>query len=89
MIYLLYGAAIVLFIFVAYYSLNALFDGSCVARCLSVIFWIITLAFLCYAVVESNNKGPCVKHETQMHYNVATKTMMPARVCVQRGEWVE
>ncbi|HRN97604.1 MAG TPA: hypothetical protein PLZ58_04120 [Candidatus Saccharibacteria bacterium] len=89
MIYLLYGAAIVLFIFVAYYSLDALLDESYVARCLSVIFWIITIAFLCYAVVESNNKGPCVKYETQMHYNAATKTMMPARVCVLRGEWVE
>lgn len=78
-----------LFIFVAYYSLDALLDESYVARCLSVIFWIITIAFLCYAVVESNNKGPCVKYETQMHYNAATKTMMPARVCVLRGEWVE
>ena len=89
MIYLLYGAAIVLFIFVAYYSLYALFDGGYVVRFLSVIFWIITIAFLCYAVVESNTKGPCVKYETQMHYNPAVKMMMPARVCVLRGEWVE
>ena len=89
MIYLLYGAAIVLFIFAAYYSLDALVAGGGAARCASVIFWIATFAFLCYAVVESGNKGPCVKYETQMHYNPAVKTMMPARVCVQRGEWVE
>lgn len=89
MIYLLYGAAIVLFISAAFLSLVALFDGSATARFASVIFWIVTFAFLCYAVVESSSKGPCVKHETQMHYNAATKTMMPARVCVQRGEWVE
>ena len=89
MIYLLYGAAIVLFIFAAFWSLEALSDGSYAARCASVIFWIVTFAFLCYAVVESNNKGPCVKYETQMHYNAAVKTMMPVRVCVQRGEWVE
>lgn len=89
MIYLLYGAAIVLFIFAALWSLYALFDGSYAARCVSVVFWVVTFAFLCYAVIESNNKGPCVKYETQMHYNAATKTMMPARVCVERGEWVE
>jgi hypothetical protein len=38
---------------------------------------------------DANQKGPCVQYETQMHYNAATKTMMPARVCVLRGEWVE
>lgn len=89
MIYLLCGAAIVLFIFVAFLSLDALSSGGDAARCVSVIFWIVTFAILCYAVVESNNKGPCVKYETQMHYNSAFKKMMPARVCVQRGEWVE
>ena len=41
------------------------------------------------SVHEKNQKGPCVQYETQMHYNAATKTMMPARVCVLRGEWVE
>lgn len=89
MIYLLYGAAIVLFIFAAFLSLVALVDGSVAARCASVIFWIVTFAFLCYAEIESGNKGPCVKYETQMHYNAAVKTMMPARVCVQRVELVE
>lgn len=89
MIYLLCGAAVVLFIFVAFLSLDALSSGSGAARCASVIFWIVTFAFLCYAVIESGNKGPCVKYETQMHYNAAVKMMMPARVCVQRGEWVE
>ena len=89
MIYLLYGTAIVLFIFAAFYSVLVLLEGSYADRCVSVIFWVVTFSFICYAVVESNNKGPCVKYETQMHYNSAVKTMMPARVCVQRGEWVE
>lgn len=89
MIYLLYGASIVLFIFAVVWSVYALAAGSGAARCASVIFWIVTFAFLCYAVIESGNKGPCVKYETQMHCNAATKTMMPARVCVLRGEWVE
>lgn len=89
MVYLLYGAAIVLFIIAAVYSLTVLVDGGYIAKCVSVIFWIVTFAFLCYAADESDNKGPCVKYETQMHYNPAVKLMMPARVCVQRGEWVE
>lgn len=89
MIYLLYGAAIVLFIFSVSWSVDALVAESGAARCAPVILCVVTFAFLCYAVVESNNKGPCVKYETQMHYNAATKTMMPARVCVLRGEWVE
>ena len=89
MIYILFGTSIVIFVFAAYYSIDALLDGGFIAKCASVIFWIVTFAFLCYAVVESNNKGPCVKYETQMHYNPAVKTMTPARVCVLRGEWVE
>lgn len=39
--------------------------------------------------IEEGKSGPCVAYETQMHYNAATKTMMPAKVCVLRGEWVE
>ncbi len=89
MIYLLYGASIVLFIFVVFWSLYALSSGSYAAICASVVFWIAVSSLICYAVIDSNNKGPCVKYETQMHYNAAVKTMMPVRVCVQRGEWVE
>lgn len=89
MIYIIFGTSIVIFVFAAYYSIGAIFDGGFIAKCASVIFWILTASFLSYAVLESSSKGPCVKHETQMHYNAATKTMMPARVCVLRGEWVE
>lgn len=31
---------------------------------------------------------PCAEYELRMHYNPATKTMMPMRVCILRGEWV-
>jgi len=41
------------------------------------------------STIKSEAKGPCHKYETQMMYNVATKTMMPSRVCVLRGEWVD
>jgi hypothetical protein len=36
---------------------------------------------------EANN--PCVEYEARMTYNAATKTMMPLRVCIERGEWVK
>lgn len=89
MIYLLHGAAIVLFVFAAVRSVIALIEGSVAARCASVIFWILTFAFLSYTAVESSNKGPCVEYETRTLYNPAVKMMLPARVCVERGEWVE
>lgn len=41
-----------------------------------------------YFISSSNEIGPCVQYETQMHYNAATKTTMPAKVCVNRGEWI-
>lgn len=51
-------------------------------------FVIATLTVIFNATGSSNSKGPCVSYETQMYYNAATKTMMPARVCVLRGEWI-
>lgn len=56
---------------------------------LAFLFWAALLGLLIKSRVEDNAMGPCVQYETQMHYNAATKTMMPARVCVLRGEWVE
>lgn len=44
---------------------------------------------LLYAGMEESKKGPCIEWQTQMMYNAATKTMMPAKFCVQRGEWEE
>lgn len=40
------------------------------------------------SVIKSEAKGPCHEYKTQLMYNAATKTMMPSRVCVLRGEWV-
>lgn len=47
------------------------------------------LGFAMNEIAKEGERGPCVRSEVQMHYNPATKTMMPARVCIQRGEWVE
>lgn len=45
----------------------------------------------CYGLegqwMEESKRGPCIEWQTQMMYNAATKTMMPAKFCVQRGEW--
>ena len=38
--------------------------------------------------VEQDSTQPCAQYETRSQYNAATKTMMPMRVCVLRGEWV-
>lgn len=59
-------------------------------------FWLVLLilyisALIALAVIadiEEGKKGPCVKHETVLMYNAATKTNMPAKICVERGEWV-
>jgi len=39
-------------------------------------------------LVEQEQTQPCAQYETRSQYNAATKTMMPMRVCVLRGEWV-
>lgn len=37
--------------------------------------------------VQHERDHPCVAYESRLTYNAATKTMMPMRVCVERGEW--
>jgi hypothetical protein len=47
------------------------------------------IALMLYAGDEADKQGPCLRYETSMYYNSATKTMMPARRCVERAEWVK
>ena len=49
----------------------------------SMLAWAISWA------VDQEARNPCVEYEARMTYNAATKTMMPMRVCIERGEWVE
>lgn len=49
----------------------------------------IGLSILAYAFDIDEKKGPCLHYETQMYWNASVKSMMPARVCTQRAEWVE
>ena len=46
------------------------------------------LAWAVNAMVEYEKEHPSVTYESRLTYNAATKTMMPMRVCVERGEWV-
>ena len=49
---------------------------------------VVLLALALNAMVEYEQENPCVEYESRLTYNAATKTMMPMRVCVLRGEWV-
>ena len=50
---------------------------------------VLTLAWAISWAVDQEARNPCVEYESRMTYNAATKTMMPMRVCIERGEWVE
>ena len=54
----------------------------------SVIILIGILAGAMYLTDQEESQGPCAKYETQWSYNAATKSNMPYRVCVERGEWI-
>lgn len=45
------------------------------------------LAWGINAMLEHERDNPCVAYESRLTLNAATKTMMPMRVCVERGEW--
>lgn len=89
MIYLLSALAVVSFICLAWLSLYALFECGFLYKIAGAIFWIASLTAFFYVRDVQKNENPCVKYETRMHYNPATKTMMPLRICSERGEWVE
>ena len=50
---------------------------------------VLMLAWVLSFAVDREARNPCVEYESRMTYNAATKTMMPMRVCIERGEWVE
>lgn len=64
-------------------------DGSTTAGVALVALVIIVLGAIINASLKVSEKGPCHQYETRLMYNAATKTMMPSRACVLRGEWVE
>ena len=49
---------------------------------------VIALSLAIWAASNSDNQ-PCVKYETTLQYNAATKTTMPVRYCSIQGEWIK
>lgn len=54
-----------------------------------LIWAVFIVAVLIAAADQDEKKGPCLRYETSMYWNSGTKTMMPARICVERAEWVK
>ena len=90
MIYLLLGVAFVAWVATAFFVIHLSVEGDGFWSFLPVtIFFVVTVAGILYLADQQDNEAPCVQYEQRMMYNAATKMMMPARVCVERGEWVE
>ena len=69
-------------------SLFIIMDGDGISKIFGVLGLIVCLASAFWAMSQPDNK-PCVRYETIMQYNAATKTTMPMRYCAQYGEWVK
>ena len=63
--------------------------GECKGKAASTMVCILVNSVLIGFLIENEQENPCVQYEERMSYNAVTKTMMPMRVCIERGEWVE
>jgi hypothetical protein len=61
-------------------------EGSKAGVLIIVVWSVLLFSFVAWS--GQKEKGPCFEYETGVRYNPATKTMMPYRKCVDRGEWV-
>ena len=85
----MYAAVIVSVLVFLMWLIAKTMDGSIQAMVGAITLTTIILGVVLHASFKESEKGPCHKYETQMMYNAATKTVMPYRVCVLRGEWVK
>ena len=85
----IYAAVIVSVLVFLVWLLAKAMDGSMEAMLGAIILTTFILGGVLHISSKESEKGPCHQYETQMMYNAATKTMMPSRVCVLRGEWVK
>lgn len=60
-----------------------------IVKILCALFCFLSLGWLAGQTAKNEAEHPCISYETRMTYNAATKTMMPLRVCTERGEWVK
>ena len=85
----MYAAVIVSVLVFLIWLIAKTMDGSIQAMVGAIILTTGILGVVLHISYKESEKGPCHQYETQMIYNAATKTMMPYRVCVLRGEWVK
>lgn len=76
-------ASFVLWLFWKALEREAFFSG------FSVAFVLALAGAITFVVKSESGHGPCFEYRTQLMYNAALKMMMPAKVCVSRGEWVD
>ena len=94
MMYFLYGVASLvvlgLICYTTFKAMGAAFDyGNPLWIAAAFVLWAAVIGFMINAYDSEENKGPCLRYETSMYYNAGTKTMMPARRCAERAEWVQ
>lgn len=73
--------------------------GGLVATALERNSWAVAFCAILVAVgpfglvvqheINQEKTQPCARYEARLMYNSAVKQMMPMRVCVERGEWME
>ena len=85
----MYAAVIVSVLVFLVWLIAKTMDGSIQAMLGAIVLTTVILGVVLHISFKESEKGPCHKYETQMMYNTATKTVMPYRVCVLRGEWVK
>ena len=84
--YFLFGLVVTVALGTLAYAFYLFIEGSKVGL-LIIFVWVVSF-FSLAAWVNEKEKGPCFEYETGVRYNPTTKTMMPYRKCVDRGEWV-
>ena len=86
----IFGATIIVAVLGALmYCIGQAVDGDWRFGAGAVVIVIFIIAIVMKASAEEDAKGPCLKEETSLAWNAATKTMMPYTSCVERGTWTK
>ena len=90
MTYLLIGVGVTAwFAVLAFVYYSAVEKGSMVYAFLVAAWIALTIAGALWLRAKAEQRGPCLRYETGVQFNPATKTMTPYRYCAERGEWIE
>lgn len=89
--YILFGVGFIVYGGAIWFTMTTLFDSSMFEKTwwIGIVMLAAIIAFSAWFLDEvTKNSPPCAQYETQMMYNAATKTMMPAQFCAKEGTWV-